>query len=129
MWGLKPSSPGGRSAINIRAEGRSFPDHRCLIPDSEFFLRDRTPSRSLWRVTRADGDSFYFAGIWRPAEEDWPEAFAMLATATNSDLEAIHDRQIAVIPRDERMAWLDGLAEADLLRPLSAGTFKRERVR
>lgn len=36
-----------------------------------------------------------------------------------------HDRQMAVLRRDQRMAWLDRacLEEEELLRPLPAGTF------
>ena len=33
-WGLKPHSPEHRPLINIRAEGRRFPSHRCLLPAS-----------------------------------------------------------------------------------------------
>ena len=129
VWGLPPQDPAGqRPLINIRSEGRRFPSHRALVPASEFFLRDHSGVR--WRFTRSDGDNFYFAAIWRPASEDWPEAYAVLTTAANPDVEPCHDRQLAVIPRSTRMAWLDhAVPEEELLRPLPAGTFRRDRVR
>lgn len=40
-WGLQPREPGGRAFTVIRAEGRTFPDHRCLVPASEFRHRSR----------------------------------------------------------------------------------------
>jgi putative SOS response-associated peptidase YedK len=69
-WGLRPGPNTDRPFTVIRAEGRTIPTHRCLVPASEFRLqsRGRTYSFSL-----ADGDWFYFAGIWRPAKPDWPE--------------------------------------------------------
>src|SRR5215470_3187613 len=76
-WGLRPKQPGGRSATLVRAEGRRFPAHRCLVPASEFRL---TRHGTRYRVVRADGDWFYFAAIWRPSQDDWPEAYAILTT-------------------------------------------------
>lgn len=130
VWGLKPADPGeNRPVINIRSEGRRFPSHRCLVPASEFFFRDRSEAGSRWRFTMADGDHFYFAGIWRPASHDWPEAYAVLTTAANPDVASVNDRQMAVIPRSERMAWLDhSVPEEELLQPPPAGTFRRERA-
>ncbi|RVD01468.1 SOS response-associated peptidase, partial [Mesorhizobium sp. M7A.F.Ca.ET.027.02.1.1] len=72
----------------------------------------------------ADGDWFYFAGVWRPATRDWPEAYAILTIEANDDVAPFHDRQMAVLRRDQRMAWLDRTClEEELLRPLPAGTF------
>ena len=76
-WGLRPWEPGGRSATLVRAEGRTFPSHRCLVPASEFLLSHRG---RRYRFSLADGNWFYFAGFWRPAAPDWPEAYAILTT-------------------------------------------------
>jgi putative SOS response-associated peptidase YedK len=132
VWGLRPRKPEDGPIINIRSvsEGRTFPRHRCLVPAKDFFLRDRSPARTRWRFTLADGDSFYFAGIWRPALNDWPEAYAVVTTASNPDVAPVSERQMAVIPRSARLDWLDGLVpEEAQLRPLRAGSFKREPVR
>jgi putative SOS response-associated peptidase YedK len=117
-WGRRPRDGGARAVNVVRSEGRTFPTHRCLVPASEF--RHKSFSFSL-----ANGDWFYFAGIWRPAIEDWPEAYAILTIDANADLAPFHDRQMAVLKRDQRLAWLDGLLpEDEILRPLPAGTFR-----
>lgn len=129
-WGLKPHDPEQRPLINIRSEGRHFPSHRCLAPGGEFFFWTGFGSRrERWRFTLADDEDFYFAGIWRPASEDWPESYAVLTTPASPDLAPYNDRQMAVIRREDRYAWLDlTRPEAELLRSLPPGSFKAERV-
>ncbi|ACI58360.1 putative SOS response-associated peptidase YedK [Rhizobium leguminosarum] len=120
-WGLRPRDGGPRTVNVIRSEGRSFPSHRCLVPASEF--RHKSFSFSL-----ANGDWFYFAGIWQPAIEGWPQAYAILTIEANADIAPFHDRQMAVLTRDQRMAWLDDLVpEEEILRPLPAGTLRIKR--
>ena len=115
-WGLEPKATGGRAFTVIRSEGRSFPSHRCLVPASEFRHRSRG---SQYKFSLVDGDWFYFAGIWRPATRQWPEAYAILTIAANADVEPFQDRQRVVLRREQRMAWLDGsCAEGSLLKPL-----------
>jgi putative SOS response-associated peptidase YedK len=83
----------------IRAEGRTFPSHRCLVPASEFRHRSQDKRYSFSLV---NGDWFYFTGIWRPATREWPEAYAILT-----------------------VDWLDLThPESELLRPLPAGSIK-----
>ncbi|MFA1625709.1 SOS response-associated peptidase family protein [Rhizobium mongolense] len=120
-WGLRPRERGPRAVNVVRSEGRTFPTHRCLVPASE--VRHRSFSFSL-----ASGDWFYFAGIWRPATTDWPEAYAILTIEANADIAPFHNRQMAVLTRDQRIAWLDGLVPEDkILHPLPAGTFRVSR--
>ncbi|EJC83327.1 hypothetical protein Rleg4DRAFT_6940 [Rhizobium leguminosarum bv. trifolii WSM2297] len=117
-WGLRPRNGGPRAVNVVRSEGRVFPTLRCLVPASEF--RHKNFSFSL-----ANGDWFYFAGIWRQATDGWPEAYAILTIEANADIAPFHDRQMAVLTRDQCMAWLDGLLpEDEILRPLPAGTFR-----
>lgn len=67
---------------------------------------------------------------WRPASDDWPEAYAVLTTAANPDVAPVNNRQMAVIPQSARMGWLDHLMpEPELLQPLPVGSFRRDRVR
>ncbi len=120
-WGLQPRESGGRPFTVVRAEGRFFPSHRCLVPASESVHRSQD---EYYSVRLATDDWFYFAGIWRPVTRDWPESYAILTTAANDDVASYHDRQMAVVRRDQRMAWLDlTRPEADLLRPLPPGSF------
>lgn len=126
-WGLQPREPGGRPFTVVRAEGRGFPSHRCLVPASEFCHRSQG---KRYNFGLTNGDWFYFAGIWRPASRDWPEAYAILTTAANEDVAPYHDRQMAVLRRDQRMAWLDLTSpEEELLRPLPAESFRVSRAR
>lgn len=120
-WGLQPRERGGRPFTVIRCEGRSFPDHRCLVPASEFRFRSRGRQ---YRFALADGDWFYFAGIWRSATADWPEGYAILTTEANAEVAPYHDRQMTVLSREHRMAWLDRTCpDETLLRPLPAGSY------
>jgi putative SOS response-associated peptidase YedK len=102
-WGLQPRERSGRPFILLRAEGRTFPSHRCLVPASEFRFRSQGRHYSF---ALADGDWFYFAGIWRPTTPDWPESYAILTTEANPDVAPYHDRQMAVLRREDRMKWL-----------------------
>jgi putative SOS response-associated peptidase YedK len=123
-WGLRPKEEDGKPLTVIRAGGRSFPDRRCLIPASEFFLRN---SGKRYRFTLRGADLFYFAGIWRPASRDWPQSYAVLTIGANADIALYHDRQMAVIPRSEVMPWLDlSRLETQMLRALPAGSFRAE---
>ena len=121
-WGLRPGPRSDRPLALIRAEGRAFPTHRCLVPASEF----RLPGRGrAYRFSLANGDWFYLAGIWRPATAHWPESYAILTVAANEDVAAYHDRQMAVLTRAQRLDWLDAaVAEDELLRPLPMGSFR-----
>jgi putative SOS response-associated peptidase YedK len=123
-WGLAPSEEGGRSFTTVRAEGRQFRSRRCLLPASEFYLHR---GKGRWRFTLMDRDHFFFAGIWRPVSGDWPESYAVLTTEANDDVRPFDQRQMAVVLRKDRMAWLDHrVPEADLLRPLPPRSFRVE---
>jgi putative SOS response-associated peptidase YedK len=120
-WGFSPAGDGDRSLNVLRSEGRDVSQRRCLIPASEFFFSHRG---RRYRFTLSDGDWFYFAGLWRPASRDWPEAYVALTITANDDVAPFHDRQMAVIRREDRMRWLDLSGDAaSVLRPLPAGSF------
>ena len=125
-WGLCAKAPGNQRFMLVRAEGRRFPSNRCLVPASEFLI-SRHGHR--YRFSLADGDWFYFAGIWRPASEGWPEAYAILTIEANADVAPYHERQMAVLRRRQRMDWLDlSRPEHELLQPLPIGAFRIERA-
>jgi putative SOS response-associated peptidase YedK len=124
-WGLRPKEHGGKPFTVIRADGRSFPGRRCLVPASEFLFRKGS---RRYRFTLRGTDLFYFAGIWRPAADGWPASYAVLTIAANPDIAPFHDRQMAVLPPADRLAWLDlTRPEAQLLRPLAPHSFRFER--
>ncbi len=124
IWGLEPAWPEERPFEVVRAEGRTFPSNRCLVPASEFFHSRRG---RRYRFTRVDGDHFYLAGIWRPATPRWASAYAALTVGANEDVRGYADRQMVVIPRGRQMAWLDQIVpETDILQALPEHTFKAE---
>ncbi|WP_117194028.1 SOS response-associated peptidase family protein [Rhizobium terrae] len=53
------------------------------------------------------------------------ESYAILTTTANDDVAPFHERQMAVLRREQRMAWLDlTRAEAEILQPLPPGSFR-----
>src|SRR3546814_3114893 len=49
-WGLQPREFGGRPFTVLRAEDRTFPSHRCLVPRSE---EHTSELQSLMRISYA----------------------------------------------------------------------------
>ena len=130
-WGFAPSRPKAGPVINFRSEARRFPNGRCLVPASHFFefTGARSP-KSKWRFTKTGEEWFCFAGLWRPAADEAPEAFTLLTTAPSPDVAPIHDRQVVVLERQDWLAWLDlSRPEAELLAALPAGSLHVEQVR
>ena len=130
-WGLGAGRPKAGPVINFRSEGRRFPTGRCLVPASHFYeFTGAKPPKSKWRFTKAGEDWFCFAGLWRPATSETPEAFTLLTIAPGPDVAPIHDRQMVVLERADWLAWLDlSRPETELLRALPAGSLHVEQVR
>ena len=130
-WGFPPARPKAGPVINFRSEGRRFPVGRCLVPASHFFEFTGAKSpKSKWKFTKRDDDWFCFAGLWRPMPDGTGAAFTLLTTEPGPDVAAIHDRQMVVLDRADWRTWLElSRPEAELLRPLSAGSLAVERVR
>jgi hypothetical protein len=58
------------------------------------------------------------------------EAFTILTTEPWPDVAPIHNRQVVVLDRKDWLAWLDlSRPEAELLRPLPAGSLTVDQVR
>jgi hypothetical protein len=108
-----------------RGARRTFP-----LPVHITEFRGTKSPKSKWRFTKAGEDWFCFAGLWRPAAGDVPEAFTLLTTAPGPDVAPIHDRQMVVLERADWLAWLElSRPEAELLQPLPAGSLHVEQVR
>ena len=129
-WGFAPGRPKAPPVTNFRSEGRRFGRGRCLVPASCFFefTGSRYP-KTRWRFTEAGQDWLCMAGLWRPAEGDWPESFTLLTTQPGPDVARYHDRQIIVLPRERWAAWLDPESDpAEFLIPGPAGSLCVEQV-
>jgi putative SOS response-associated peptidase YedK len=107
-WGFPPARPKGPPVINFRSESRKFPKGRCLVPASHFYEFTGTKSpKTKWQFTKTGEPWFCFAGLWRPVTEGQGAAFTLLTTEPGPDVAPIHDRQMVILPRDDRSAWLD----------------------
>lgn len=131
-WGFEPAS--GRSEkggwINARSESvmrrasfeEAFRRRRCLVPADGFYewRREHGAKIPYW-FHRSGRALFSFAGIWEG------RTFAILTTAANDDVRAVHDRMPVLIAPQDRGAWLDRETPADVLAgmmaPSPAGTF------
>jgi putative SOS response-associated peptidase YedK len=129
-WGFA-SPPKRPPVINFKSEGRRFTKGRCLVPASHFYEFTGTKyPKSKWKFTKAGEDWFCFAGLWREAVGDTPEAFTLLTTVPGPDVAPIHNRQMVILERKDRTAWLDlTKPEAELLQPLAARSLNVEQVR
>jgi putative SOS response-associated peptidase YedK len=130
-WGFPPGRPKAAPIINFRSEGRRFPVGRCLVPASHFFEFTGAKSpKTKWKFTKPGEDWFCFAGLWRPMPDGPGAAFTILTTEPGPDVAPIHNRQVVVLDRADWLAWLDlTRPEAELLRPLPAGSLLVEQVR
>jgi putative SOS response-associated peptidase YedK len=112
-WGSNPRFSDGVSFRFTRSEGQSFPRQRCLVPASEFHIRngDRT-----FRVTLDGGNFFYLAALWEPAMGEWPVSYRIITVEANPEVMRYQERHGAIIHRRQVMQWIDlSVPEAELL--------------
>lgn len=125
-WGSNPRFSDGVSYDFIRSEGRTFPSHRCLVPASEFHIRN---SEKKFRVRREDGNFFYLAAIWEPAMGEWPISYRILTVDANAEVMRYQERHGAIIGRGQVLQWLDcTVSEAELLVTPPANIFAIEEI-
>lgn len=126
-------SQNGAPVFNFRSEGRDFRSGRCLIVADGFyeFTRAQDPAKKRkdkWLFTRPGEKLLCIAGIWR-AHPDVGEAFTMLTTDPGPDLAGIHQRQVALLERDQWIDWLDpDIPAAQVLERLPVAGLVREQV-
>jgi len=141
-WGFPPPRGAGSKApvTNVRNTTSAYwrpsianKAQRCIVPATAFAEPDRNTSKPVlfrW-FRRADGEPFFFAGIWREWEGDRGtkkapnvgrhKLYSFLTTAPNGIVEPIHNKAMPVMlmtPADVDR-WLEGTAEEalELQRP------------
>lgn len=125
-WGSNPQFSDGASFRFVRSEGRTFPNHRCLVPASEFQMR---VGEKRYRVTLEGGNFFYLAGIWEPPMADWPLSYRIVTVAANAEVAPYQERHGAIIHRRQVMQWLDmTVPDIDLIETPPARTFIVEEI-
>jgi putative SOS response-associated peptidase YedK len=131
-FGFPPAGPRGGPVFNFRSEGRHFDkSNRCLIPASAFFeFTGKKYPKAKHRFTLANAPFLAIAGIWRDGAAGGAPAFTMLTTDPGPDVEPYHNRQVVVLRPEDWAAWIYlSKPEAELLRPLPAGSLNVETVR
>jgi putative SOS response-associated peptidase YedK len=125
--------PNGKPVYNFRSEGRDFPRGRCLIVADGFyeFTAPADPQKKRkdkWLFTLKGEPWFCIAGLWR-AHAEIGEAYTMLTCPPGADVAPYHNRQVAVLGRDDWARWLDPAVPAgEVLRPLPPGSLEVEQV-
>jgi len=129
-WGFSPARAGSAPVFNFRGDGRRFgASRRCVVPASAFFEFTGTRSpKSKWRFTVPGEPVLGIAGLWHQEPDE--VRFTMLTVRLGPDVRPFHDRQIAILRPAEWAHWLYlTRPEADLIRPLPAGSLAFELAR
>jgi putative SOS response-associated peptidase YedK len=124
--------PKASPVFNFKSDGRSFKDsRRCLVILSGFFeFTGSKYPKAKHRFTLKGSPIMAIAGLWREAEDDAPRSFTMLTTTPGPDIAPYHDRQVVVLRPEDWAHWLFlTKPEAELLKPLPAGSLSVETVR
>lgn len=144
-WGFLPhwykAENGGPLLINARAETiaekpafkGACRERRCLIPASGFYewTKDAEGNRLPWYITPTQGDLLAFAGVWQDWERDGVahRSCAIVTTAANDTMSAIHHRQPVTLGPGDWALWLGeaghGAAALMTAAPEDALTFHR----
>lgn len=110
IWGI--DGPRG-SLFNLRVDTalsrgpyqRLLLANRVVVPASHFYEWRRMGSRRVpVAIFRSDGAPLSLAGVL--SQRDGAPAVAILTTAPNRDLEAVHDRMPVVLSDDDARDWL-----------------------
>lgn len=135
QWGFVPGwarDPGSMNQpINARGESveskpmfrDAFRKRRCLIPADGFYEWKQTAhGKQPWRIERADGAPFAFAGLW----DRWQgrdgrviESCVIVTTEANEAMRPIHDRMPVILDIGRFGPWLEAspVEASDLIEP------------
>jgi len=141
-WGLIPPwvKDPRQFSLLINARGESVNEkpafrnamrrRRCLLPADGFYeWKDEGGRKRPFCVRPKDGEPIAFAGLWEtwmgPNGEEL-ETAAIVTTAANRELTALHDRMPVVVTPDAFDLWLDcrkvdAMTATALIAPPRAG--------
>jgi putative SOS response-associated peptidase YedK len=116
-WGLLPHFTKDLKAatrpINARAETvatsgmfrGALASRRCLVPADAFYEWKAMPDgKQPYAIARTDGAPLAFAGLWerwRSPEGETLRTFAIITTAANATMSAIHNRMPVILEAAE----------------------------
>ncbi len=130
-FGFPPPRPKAGPVFNFKSDGRNFAEsRRCVVVLSGFFeFTGSKYPKTKHRFALRDSAVMGIAGLWSEDAEG-ALSFTMLTTEPGPDVAPVHDRQVCVLKPEDWAAWLFlTKPEAELLRPLPAGTLVVEVVR
>ena len=114
-WGI-PLGDTSRLIINARAETLFDKPlfaqaDRCLIPAGGFFEWEKTSAgKKKYLIRPIDRSAIYMGGVYRRRplkNEEWTDCYAIVTTAADDQMRAIHHRMPVALPPDMARAWLD----------------------
>ncbi|WP_299599261.1 SOS response-associated peptidase [uncultured Tateyamaria sp.] len=147
-WGFIPhwykTPTDGPLLINARAETiaekpafrAACRERRAVIPASGFYEWTREGDTRLpWYITRSDGAPLVFAAVWqewapKDPNGDRIRTAAIVTTAANAPMSAIHHRMPVVLEPEDVALWLGekGKGAATLMRAAPHDALKWHRV-
>lgn len=144
-WGFLPqwytAETAGPLLINARAEtiaqkpafAAACRKRRCLVPATGFYewTKAGDGARLPWYIRRSDAAPLAFAAIWQSwGAADPVKTCAIVTTAANEALSAIHHRMPLILEPQDWGRWLgeDGPGAARLMQPGAAGVLDFHRV-
>lgn len=144
-WGFLPqwyqSELAGPLLINARAEtlaqkpafAEACRTRRCLIPATGFYewVKDGDGKPLPWYIQASDQTPLAFAGIWQSwGQQDPQKTCAIVTTAANQTISAIHHRMPLVLEPQHWPLWLGeaGKGAAALMQPGPEGQLQMHRV-
>lgn len=143
-WGFLPTwyktPTDGPLLINARAETlaekpafrEACRTRRCLVVASGFYEWTKTEQgqRLPWYFTRSDGAPLAFAALWQSWGSDPIRSCAIVTTAANTTLSALHHRMPLILEPQDWGLWLgeESKGAARLMRPGAEGMLRFHRV-
>ena len=98
-----PDGPPHLRAFEIVFALHVLNPHRCPGRRAAAFL--------LLDYSRADGDLFAIAGVWRPTPE-WGDVFAMVMVDSCPQMTDVHDRMPVILCPEHWSTWTQATPEA-----------------
>jgi putative SOS response-associated peptidase YedK len=104
----------------------AFQRLRCLVIADGFYEWRALPNgyKQPHHIARRDGKPFAFAGlwsVWRADEDHVWRSCAILTTAANAAVAALHDRMPVILDIDHERAWLDPSSPHTVLHAMLRG--------
>lgn len=128
-WARDPATM--RQPINARGETveskpmfrDAFRHRRCLIPADGFYeWKQAVGGKQPYRIQRADGAPFAFAGLWdrwKGRDGTVIESCVVLTTEANETVRSIHERMPVMLDIGRFTPWLEAppIEASDLIEP------------